>query len=290
MARRFAQILTEIWSTDFTERSANAQRVYFLLISQPDLAATGVLGLSERRWSKLASDTKRDGIEDGLRELAEHAYVMVDEDAEELLIRTYMRHDGGWRNPNHRKTIAANYQLIHSQKLRAVVAQAYLDLTGQSINSDRQDAAPSEERTSSQGMNDAIPDAVDDAMGDGLSDGMPHLPAASSQQPTTNTISSSQHNSNRPPVKLVAAAAGNHSQIAEGLDLAVSVRERQSSKSIRDPKRWRATVRRDLETEHGSAIAASLAAGCDLYAAVAGALGVERTLVAAARLPERGYL
>ena len=51
MAREYAKLLTRIWADgDFKRLSGNAQRLYFQIISQPDLSSVGVVTLAEKRW------------------------------------------------------------------------------------------------------------------------------------------------------------------------------------------------------------------------------------------------
>lgn len=101
MARRaFAQLYTRIWSDeDFRMRSAAAQRMYMLLLSQPQLTYCGTIPLTLRRWAKCAPDTTPDDIRAALDELAEHRFVVIDEDTDELLVRTFIRNDELWKQP-----------------------------------------------------------------------------------------------------------------------------------------------------------------------------------------------
>ena len=58
MARSYAKLLTSIWrNDDYLRLGAAAQRMYVLLLSQPDLSPVGVLTVAERRLADLAPDT-----------------------------------------------------------------------------------------------------------------------------------------------------------------------------------------------------------------------------------------
>lgn len=101
MARSEARIHTAIWSDlDFLRLGPGAQRMFLFLISQPDMTHAGVLALRERRWSRTAAELDVATVEAELEELREARFVVVDEDTEELLVRSFMRHDGVHRQPN----------------------------------------------------------------------------------------------------------------------------------------------------------------------------------------------
>lgn len=125
MARSHAKILSSIWSDpDFCARSSGAQRLYMLLLSQPRLTLVGLLDYMPAKWAKLASDTTVESVLECLAELSEHRYVFIDEDTDELVIRTFLRHDGFvGRNSNLLKGMWSAWATIRSPKLRATVVE-----------------------------------------------------------------------------------------------------------------------------------------------------------------------
>ncbi|WP_346090478.1 hypothetical protein [Pseudonocardia benzenivorans] len=70
-----------------------------MLLSQPDINYAGVLPLTERRWARCCTELSRADVESTIEELADRGYVLVDYDTEELLIRSFMRNDGLWKQP-----------------------------------------------------------------------------------------------------------------------------------------------------------------------------------------------
>jgi hypothetical protein len=103
MARTEARIFTSIWKDPhFLSLDVNAQRLYFFLISQDDLTYSGIMPLRPRRWAGKASGLTVADIEKGLEALqaSPRRFVIVDEDAEELLVRSLLRRDGIWKQPN----------------------------------------------------------------------------------------------------------------------------------------------------------------------------------------------
>lgn len=120
MARSHARIQTAIWGDkDFKARSGPAQLAYFMLTSQPDLGHSGLLSLTVRRWAGLSSDGTKESIWDAITELADSNFVVVDEDTEELLIRSLVRNDNAWKQPKVLSVAITEAARIASPKLRA---------------------------------------------------------------------------------------------------------------------------------------------------------------------------
>lgn len=125
MAREHARILCSVWQPgdDFRQRSADAQRLYFLIISQREINNAGVIPVMVSKWARLSSTTTVADIEKALDELEQHRYVIVDRDTEELLVRTFLRGDNVIRQPNILKSALRLARQIESQKLRVALAR-----------------------------------------------------------------------------------------------------------------------------------------------------------------------
>lgn len=123
MGREHARILCRIWSDpDFKARSEGAQRMYFLLLSQRLLSHAGVVPMTVRKWANCAEDSDVASVHAHLDELIRHDYVVIDEDTQELLVRSFIRNDGVAKQPN--VLIAALRQAaeIESATLRLALA------------------------------------------------------------------------------------------------------------------------------------------------------------------------
>lgn len=122
MARFYATLDCGIWDDEdgFCTLSAGAQRTYFMLVSQRDIAACGSLALTLRRWSRTCAEKD---TEAWLVELIDHEYVLIDEDTEELLVRTFVKWDGGYKHPQRLKAINASAAALRSQPLRTAMAR-----------------------------------------------------------------------------------------------------------------------------------------------------------------------
>lgn len=123
MARSYARIITAIWrNKEFRALRGGCQRVYLLLVTQPDISAAGTLPLTIRRWADLADDTTPQDIMAALEDLEAKRFIAMDRVAEELLVRSFVKWDGGYGNRKRRPVIDAAGLAITSQRLRQVLA------------------------------------------------------------------------------------------------------------------------------------------------------------------------
>jgi hypothetical protein len=119
VARSEARVLVDIWDDeDFLALSPAAQRMFLFLISQRDLEHTGVLALRERRWAKGARGMTSEDIVRDLKELALARFVLVDEEAEELLVRSFIRRDKVFKQPNVMRSAVERVSTIRSRRVR----------------------------------------------------------------------------------------------------------------------------------------------------------------------------
>jgi hypothetical protein len=125
MARGHGRILTSIWEdTDFLALDEREQRLYLFLISQPNLNHAGLLDLTLRRWARKARGLTVAELEKRIGRLEETDFVVVDDDTEELLIRSFVRNDGVWRMPKVMGAMVSGALEISSPKLqKALLAE-----------------------------------------------------------------------------------------------------------------------------------------------------------------------
>ena len=152
MPRSEARIFTSIWKDeDFVALPPSAQRLYLFLLSQDDLSYCGVLPLRERRWAAKAAGMSVADIEHDLKTLEGSAYpspnpdpaqaktpfVIIDRDSGELLVRTLIRRDGIWKQPNLLKQARDSAEQVESRYIRgALLAELYrlpLDESGSDL-------------------------------------------------------------------------------------------------------------------------------------------------------------
>lgn len=150
MARSHGRIDFRIWADkDFRALSERAQRIYMMLFGQKDVNNAGVLPLMESRWAKYCTSMSAADVRAGLEELEAARFVFVDDDTEELLIRSFIRGDGVVKQPNVLKNAFKCAELVDSPRLRKVLAAELRGLRRKDAEAvaDRLDPNPSETLT-----------------------------------------------------------------------------------------------------------------------------------------------
>lgn len=121
MARTRATIHVTVWNDpDFRALPALAKYLYWALLAQPKLSIAGCLDLKELRWAELSPDTTAEHVADLLAVLEDRRYVAIDRETDELVIRTFVRHDVAG-NKNSQRGVWTAWQGIESEYLRRVV-------------------------------------------------------------------------------------------------------------------------------------------------------------------------
>ena len=122
MTRRFARIGLSIWADpDFRDLSEAAQRLYFLLLTSGSLDMCGVGDWRENRLVKLSSDSTITGLRKAAWELGQRRFVAIDVDTEEVLVRSFVRHDGVLESPNSTRAMVKDFSTISSHTLMEIV-------------------------------------------------------------------------------------------------------------------------------------------------------------------------
>ena len=123
MARDHARFYLSMWDDDdFISLSALAKLVYVQLCMQRKLEYSGELTVSVKRWSKAHPDQDTDTIRAALAELDAARFVVVDQDTDELLIRSFIRNDQLYKQPNVLRAALRSAFEISSPLLRRALA------------------------------------------------------------------------------------------------------------------------------------------------------------------------
>jgi len=137
MARSHARVLTSIWADgDFCARSPRAREMYLFLISQPDLEHSGVIGVRTERWADDLAGTEPDDLRAAMEELAEHRFIVIDWRKQEVLVRSLIRRDDVWRQPNVFKSAATSIRAVRSPAIKAALLAELIRLDLTSANKD----------------------------------------------------------------------------------------------------------------------------------------------------------
>ena len=122
MARNFGRILSRIWDDrDFLALDASSQRLYVFLCTQSNLNHAGLLPMTLRKWAKKATDLTPERVRRDLAVLDAARFVVIDEDSEEVLIRTYVRNDDVYKMPRVMGSAVSGALEIESHRLRRVL-------------------------------------------------------------------------------------------------------------------------------------------------------------------------
>jgi hypothetical protein len=121
MPRSFGRILSSIWDDeDFRDLTPNARLVYIFLFSQPDLDHAGVIPLRKPRWVRALAMQDHE-VDEALSGLAKALYVVIDEIEGELLVRSLIRRDDIWRQPNVFKAASSAAMAAKSHAIKAAL-------------------------------------------------------------------------------------------------------------------------------------------------------------------------
>lgn len=189
MANDFAPLLRSIWSDeDFRALRMDAQHIYLMLMSHPDRNSAGVLSLTLRKWTRLASDLSPDRLDLALLELDDASFIVLDDSTEEVLVRAFIRRAKVYKHIRMLVNALREASEVESERLRSALGQELVRLPRLAIPEHNERMAD-EARTAQQRLDelasmlcDAPPDGPGHGsvhgMGHGMADGIAHPPIA----------------------------------------------------------------------------------------------------------------
>lgn len=122
MARDRATINIDIWSdADFRDLTAGAQSLYFKLTSHPKLDYCGCVEFHPGRLAAMSREMTSGDVMIAAQELSDKWFCVFDQTTDEVLVRSFLRHDGVMRQPRLAVSASKAYGAIASNKIRAVV-------------------------------------------------------------------------------------------------------------------------------------------------------------------------
>lgn len=134
MAREYARIKTSIWSDpEFRALPIDAQWLYHLIIEQPEISLCGVIRPALARWSDFAPDMTIGRVKKAVGTLSTKNYILSDIAKDELLIRSFVRHDINLKSPNVIVGLSNAFANTHSEVLRCTVICELAKATDQGL-------------------------------------------------------------------------------------------------------------------------------------------------------------
>lgn len=122
MARKFAQIRPEMWLDDgWRDLTAGAQHLYLMVLTDPDLSHCGVTDWRPQRLVPRAKEWSMKELYIAAQELSDKLFLVFDEDTEEVMVRSFLRHDGLLKQPRMAVSATIAFGKIGSNKIRAAV-------------------------------------------------------------------------------------------------------------------------------------------------------------------------
>lgn len=123
MARKAGRIPVAIWrDRHFRALDEHAQRLYLLLLTQPDLTRAGSIFVRTGYWATFAADTTTAGIDSALKALEPDSFVVCDYDEQEAFIPAVFTIDNIPAQP--KRLIAAQDAItnMYSRRLQAIAS------------------------------------------------------------------------------------------------------------------------------------------------------------------------
>lgn len=123
MSGAFAKTHRTIWrDPDFRDLTIWAQWLYWHLFSSPRLTWCGVLDWKPRAVLKATQSLTQDALEDALHELRESYFIVLDDDTEELIVRSFVRSDAVHKQPKLMSALSTAFAGIESDLIAGVLS------------------------------------------------------------------------------------------------------------------------------------------------------------------------
>ncbi len=111
-----------MWSTDdWRALTVPQQHAYQMLVQHERLSYAGTMSYAPGLLAERAAGLTEAKVRAAVRTLSSTRFVVVDEVTHEILVRSYVRHDGALDRANMGKAVAHALGLVMSDTLRTVV-------------------------------------------------------------------------------------------------------------------------------------------------------------------------
>lgn len=238
MARSFGRVKVEVWQSgsDFRGLTLEQQAVYVMLISQPFITSVGVLDYDVRRWARLAAGVEIAEMVEIIESLEARDYVIVDRDTDELLVRSFIKHNEPWKRPNNLVSARSMFRSVESDSIREYLEQRHPWLAGSGAQDHEEiDRVEAAQNSSSYSSPNYSKDSSGNSSSDSSPNGMTHarededeyedtegrsVSSSSSSAPLEVTPTSQEAERGALPVAVVCPKCGPLHSVPIGFDLA----------------------------------------------------------------------
>lgn len=123
MAGDYMPLYTQVWADDdWRHLTVAQQHAYCLIASHPTIDYCGVLGCSLTRLVRSAADLNLMSLRASVHDLEQRRYLVCDPDTEEILVRSYIRHNLGLVKRGKPATaVSKSWRRIASPRIAAAV-------------------------------------------------------------------------------------------------------------------------------------------------------------------------
>lgn len=122
MARDHARIKTSILDDkEWTTLTSAQQMTYLSALCARDLSFCGVLPYIPSRFTMVATDISVHVARSCLQVLERKKFLVIDRDTAEILVRSYIRHDGILKQPNVAKACAKAFKSVYSPRIKEAI-------------------------------------------------------------------------------------------------------------------------------------------------------------------------
>lgn len=129
MARDHARIKLTIWDdAAWRALSVEGQHLFLTLLAAPSINNAGVADWRPLRIAALAAGWTVEQVEQAGKELESARFIVIDHSTEEVLVRTFVRHDGIMLGPKTAQGMANAYRRVVSLEIRQVIIQELVKL------------------------------------------------------------------------------------------------------------------------------------------------------------------
>jgi hypothetical protein len=122
MARDHSRVKISIWDNgDFTALPVNEQHAYFTLMTHKSLTRCGVTMNIPSHFEDLAADLTPAKFRAAIKGLRTARFIVIDDRTHELLVRSYVRHDGVLDRENMGKAVGTAFESVISKRIKKAI-------------------------------------------------------------------------------------------------------------------------------------------------------------------------